>query len=76
MERRKKAWMATFAAILIGHAYGTPSESMPIDEPPLAAHQQVDPHVLFEARRRIHEQQMKSNAPAIRACTPGASECP
>lgn len=76
MERRKKAWMATFAAILIGHAYGKPSESVPIDEPPLVAPQHVDPYVMRETFRRLHVRTLESEGHGFTACTPHAPECP
>ncbi|QNN22305.1 hypothetical protein HED60_08485 [Planctomycetales bacterium ZRK34] len=80
MDRRKKAWMATLGAILIGHAYGEPSESMPLDHPPLAVHQDIDMQQLIQVHRRLIERRIQDAAPShdhtVRANIPPASECP
>ena len=77
MERRKKAWMATFAAILIGHAYGKPSESVSVDEPPMRVQRYIDTDMLLEAQCPLdtHHDPADDDL-VITACTPDASECP
>jgi len=67
MDKRKKVWMATFGAILMGHAYGQPREPvvMEIDVKPLA----VQPH-------KDRENTTDEPRIVITASPPRRPECP